>query len=184
MGAGSDTSLAGDAGNDTINGGTGDDSITGGAGADSLTGGTGADTFVFAALASGLTASTLDTITDYVSGTDIIDFGVTAIVIDAAAAAAVAGTAKISATGIATFHADDDTLAEKLAAIVSAIADSSATVAGESAVFVHDGQAYLYINGDTDTTADTQDTLIKLTGITSLTDGLTISVGGDITAIA
>ncbi|MFN5701174.1 MAG: bluetail domain-containing putative surface protein [Betaproteobacteria bacterium] len=56
------------------------------------------------------------------------------------------------------------------------------TVAGECAVFTFDGKTYLFINGDTDTTADAEDVLIELTGVTTAT-GITIT-GGDITAIA
>ena len=75
---GNDT-LNGGAGNDTIDGAMGNDSITGGAGADtiigglgndSLTGGAGADSFVFNTALSELT--NLDTILDFVSGTDKI----------------------------------------------------------------------------------------------------------------
>jgi len=52
---------------DTLVGGAGADVITGGAGRDQLTGGAGADQFRFDLAAS---ASNLDTITDFVSGTD------------------------------------------------------------------------------------------------------------------
>lgn len=58
---------------DTINGGAGADSITGGSGADSLTGGLGADVFVYTAVAHS-TGSTADTITDFTSGTDTLQF--------------------------------------------------------------------------------------------------------------
>ncbi len=56
------------AGNDTVNGGAGNDTITGSLGNDSLTGGTGSDTFRF----NGTTGS--DTITDFTSGTDKLQF--------------------------------------------------------------------------------------------------------------
>ena len=59
---------------DTLNGGAGNDTLTGGVGADSLTGGAGADTFVFGANTSttaySSNAANIDTITDFVSGTD------------------------------------------------------------------------------------------------------------------
>lgn len=58
---------------DTINGGAGADSITGGSGADSLTGGLGADVFVYGAVAES-TGSNADTITDFTSGTDTLQF--------------------------------------------------------------------------------------------------------------
>lgn len=70
-GAGDDVIIGGD-GADSIDAGAGDDNITGGSGADELTGGAGADTFVYGAVgeSSGLN---IDTITDFVSGEDIID---------------------------------------------------------------------------------------------------------------
>lgn len=59
--------ITGTAAADTLVGGSGADVITGGAGRDQLTGGAGADQFRFDLAAS---ASNLDTITDFVSGTD------------------------------------------------------------------------------------------------------------------
>lgn len=76
--AGNDT-LSGGAGNDTLNGGTNNDSLDGGASndtlngaaaSDTLTGGAGTDYFVLANAAS---ATNIDTITDFVSGTDVIE---------------------------------------------------------------------------------------------------------------
>jgi len=55
--------------NDTLVGGSGDDVITGNAGDDNLTGGAGADIFGFNVLGWGH-----DTITDFVSGKDKLDF--------------------------------------------------------------------------------------------------------------
>jgi S-layer protein len=52
---------------DTISGGAGADLITGGTGNDILTGGAGADDFIFVA------SNGIDTITDFVSGTDDLD---------------------------------------------------------------------------------------------------------------
>ena len=60
--------IRGGAGRDTLTGSTGDDVITGGEGADTLTGGAGADTFVYLSLRDGV-----DTVTDFVPGTDRID---------------------------------------------------------------------------------------------------------------
>ena len=59
--------LYGFAGNDVLNGGAGNDVLDGGQGDDTLTGGGGADTFVFHA------GDGNDTITDFTSGTDVID---------------------------------------------------------------------------------------------------------------
>lgn len=64
-GAGAD-SLDGGLGADSILGGIGNDTITGGVGNDTLTGGDGVDIFVFQATAT----NGVDTITDFVTGTD------------------------------------------------------------------------------------------------------------------
>jgi Ca2+-binding RTX toxin-like protein len=72
-GAGNDA-LSGGSGADTLIGGSGNDTLTGGVGVDVLTGGAGADTFVFGANTSAIAyssnAANIDTITDFVSGTD------------------------------------------------------------------------------------------------------------------
>jgi len=60
-----DDSLDGSGGTDSISGGAGADVITGGAGADTLTGGTGRDAFVIGASDSGVTATTIDKISDF-----------------------------------------------------------------------------------------------------------------------
>ena len=82
-GAGNDTITAnggnevvfGGAGNDTITTGAGNDRITGGAGADIMTGGAGADVFIFTELGDlGIGAGFRDIITDFLSGTDRLDF--------------------------------------------------------------------------------------------------------------
>lgn len=67
-------SIVASAYNDVLKGGGGDDTLNGAGGADTLTGGAGADTFVFSTFSdSSDTAS--DTITDFDSGTDVIDVG-------------------------------------------------------------------------------------------------------------
>jgi Ca2+-binding RTX toxin-like protein len=67
-GAGAD-SISGGNGNDTLSGGAGNDTLVGGAGKDVLTGGDGADRFVFN---TSLGTSNVDTIKDFVTGTDKI----------------------------------------------------------------------------------------------------------------
>jgi len=62
--------ITGDSGADEIDGAAGADTITGGGGNDILTGGTGADTFDFNSVATGGS----DTIVDFVSATDFLDF--------------------------------------------------------------------------------------------------------------
>jgi serralysin len=61
--------LDGGGSNDTLSGGAGADRLLGGAGLDSLTGGADADTFVFTSVFDGR-----DTITDFVSGIDRLEF--------------------------------------------------------------------------------------------------------------
>jgi Ca2+-binding RTX toxin-like protein len=67
-GSGAD-SISGGKGNDTLSGGAGNDTLVGGAGNDVLTGGDGADRFVFD---TSLGTSNVDTIRDFLTGTDKI----------------------------------------------------------------------------------------------------------------
>ena len=69
--------LLGLAGNDIIDGGNGNDIIRGGSGNDNLTGGAGADTFWFDTATSATTNR--DTITDYLTGTDKLQFSVSVL---------------------------------------------------------------------------------------------------------
>ena len=64
--------LRGSANNDIITGGSGNDTLTGGLGNDLLTGGAGSDKFVFSATPNANTNH--DTVTDFVHGTDILQF--------------------------------------------------------------------------------------------------------------
>jgi serralysin len=85
-------SLDGAGGNDTISAGNGNDSIQGGAGTDSLTGGAGLDKFYFgsgAALTSAIgTQLGIDTVTDFVVGTDKLYFSSTTFGLAAGSVAA------------------------------------------------------------------------------------------------
>jgi Ca2+-binding RTX toxin-like protein len=67
--AGSNDTLTGTAGKDVIIGFDGNDTITGGGGGDTLIGGAGADHFRYTAQTQGV-----DTIVDFTSGTDVLDF--------------------------------------------------------------------------------------------------------------
>jgi Ca2+-binding RTX toxin-like protein len=58
----------GTSGNDTISGTSGNDTIFGGAGNDTMSGGAGNDTFVFRANLG------QDTVTDFVAGSDVLEF--------------------------------------------------------------------------------------------------------------
>ena len=71
-GSGLADKLTGGTGNDTLTAGAGNDTLVGGLGKDSLTGGAGTDYFVFNTAPN--TTTNLDTITDFVSGTDKLQF--------------------------------------------------------------------------------------------------------------
>ena len=66
-----DNSLKGMAGNDNLSGGDGNDLLVGGLDSDTLTGGAGIDTFWFDKTFG---ISNIDTITDFTSGSDILQF--------------------------------------------------------------------------------------------------------------
>lgn len=70
-----DDSLGGGSGHDQIDGGSGNDTIRGGKGTDTLTGGDGSDIFIFATEPDGTV--NVDTITDFVVGTDTIALSAT-----------------------------------------------------------------------------------------------------------
>jgi Ca2+-binding RTX toxin-like protein len=158
--------LTGTAGADTIVGGNAADTIDGGADADVLTGGAGSDIFSFTSAATGLpSSSNFDTITDFGSNSDIIRFSSPLSV--TAGGTIAAGTASISASGIATFNIADNTLSERLIAVASAIDQTtSASVAGETAVFQFGSDAYVFISDATNGLSAT-DVLIKLTGVST-----------------
>ena len=65
--------LRGSIGADTLVGDDGADTLEGRGGADILTGGNRQDTFVFTSGDTGITEATADTITDFVSGNDLLD---------------------------------------------------------------------------------------------------------------
>jgi S-layer protein len=118
----------------------------------------------------------------YVSGADVIDVVAGNIVITGgdAVTAAAAGNANISAAGLATFHANDTTLAQKLTAVAADL-DAVAAVR-EAAVFVHNGQGYMFIS-DGVAGLTSSDAVIVLTGVTTIATGMTLT-GGNVTAIA
>jgi Ca2+-binding RTX toxin-like protein len=179
--AGNDA-LVGGAGNDSIVAGDGTDNLTGGTGTDTMTGNSGADTFIFAAGASGTPSDTVfDTITDYTTNLDVIDFGATAIVQFATATTAASGTAGVTSAGIVSFNSADSTLALRVTAVANAIAGAAA---GNALIFGFGSDSYIYITDGT-AGAGANDVLIKLTGVanSTSTDTLTI-VGGDITGLA
>jgi Ca2+-binding RTX toxin-like protein len=166
---------------DEINGGTGADTITGGAGADNLSGGAGADTFTYLSTGSGTpSASFYDSIADYTTAVDIIaQTGVTLSLVNEGGVGA-AGTAAISATGLVTFNAADDTLAEQIVAVESGMTTATAA-AGESGVWSDGTNSYIFIS-DGVAGVGANDVLIQLVGVNVVT-GLTVAAG-DITGAA
>jgi len=129
---------------------------------------------------SGTTVSGFDTITDYTaSDSDLIRVATTLTATTAkagaATAAAVAATSvSIDSNGLVTFATADDTLAEMVTALA---ADDTNLADGEVALFVLGSDAYVYFANDT--SDDTTDALIKITGGSDL-DTLAYS-SGDIT---
>ncbi|MEA3064249.1 MAG: hypothetical protein QOJ27_684 [Sphingomonadales bacterium] len=71
-GLGGNDTIRGNVGNDVLDGGADDDLVIGGSGADTLTGGSGNDNFRIGYFESG-TGSGADRITDFASGSDIVD---------------------------------------------------------------------------------------------------------------
>lgn len=140
-GGGADT-IVGTAGSDTIAGGGGNDIITGGAGADTLTGGAGADTFVYLTAADS-TVAAMDVITDFVSGTDVIN-------LDALFAGGPAAPAAVTAA-------------------VAALNGTAAEFGGNEIAFFDDGTdttVYVDVNGDGAFNAG--DSVIQLAGVTGV----------------
>lgn len=172
-------SLTGTAAADTLVGADSSDSINGGAAVDTMTGGLGNDVFeVAAADFAGTTAAAkvaeADVILDWNTGGTADSIGWDAVLtVEASVAAASAGTANVSAGGLATFDAADDTLAEKVTATAAAIELQTATTDGETAFFEHGGDTYVFIS-DGVAGVSAGDGLIKLTGVTGLT---TLTVG-------
>jgi Ca2+-binding RTX toxin-like protein len=145
-GAGDDTltdaagasSATGGAGADTISMGADNDTILGGAGADVITTGTGTDEVEYSA-----TGDFGDTITDFVVGTDNIDFNVTLKQIDGAAnvvfQSAAAGTAFGSTTSV--FELTGVTTADGTAAqLVTALGNTAVNtplIAGDAFLIIN-----------------------------------------------
>jgi len=76
IGNASANTLLGLLGNDSLNGGAGNDTMNGGEGFDTMTGGAGADRFVFGSNIAEIGNNPLfrETITDFLTGTDKLDF--------------------------------------------------------------------------------------------------------------
>lgn len=144
---------------DVIKGGSGNDTIDGGKGADTLTGGAGVDTFKFdgaaAANSSGATFGQADVITDFVAGTDKLQFAGVADVVSGEQA-----TVQSSVTALVAGSTD--------AQIATAMATANTTNLGVSfAVF--GGNTYaLYETAGASTGVAADDVFVKLAGVTTL----------------
>jgi Ca2+-binding RTX toxin-like protein len=160
VGSASDNVLSGAAGADYISGGDGADTITGGAGNDTLVGGLGADTFVFADTAAN---NGSDTITGFVSGTDILDVdafmnGVTKAFFAAATTATdITSAANVIAIGGAP------TIADAATAIAA-----DATVTATIGLIIIDNGTDSFVYYSTDLGANGTETLVAtLTGVSA-----------------
>jgi len=147
-GSGADT-INGGAGADTINGGDGADIITGGTGSDIITGGSGADVFEIDTWAeSGGTS--IDTITDFTTGSDVIKVVITAAQLE---------TALADAAG--SFNAVDLGDVSSLAEVETIL---TPTVVGQAVYVTATNQLVIDANGDSNINAS--DFRINLTGTT------------------
>jgi hypothetical protein len=158
---------------DVITGGGRADTITAGAGADVMTGGAGADIFVFGAGVASITGGSPssvnnDTITDFARASDIIRFGANLTIEQSATASS--GTAAINSKGVASFNSADSTLALKIAAVQAGIVAGTESQ-GDFAIFEDGGNTYVFIE-DNGGGLNASDVLIKLTGLTGITEGV------------
>ena len=152
-GAGNDTLRSGDgddtivggAGDDTIRSGDGDDSITGGAGSDRMVGGDGIDTYVYTAAADS-TGANIDTITNFDSDEDVLDFN--------------------AITGGTGSYVDS---ASSVSAALALLTGTYLVMGFAEAVF-STSNSTLYVDLDGDGSITSADLEIVMTGVTALTD--------------
>lgn len=150
--------ITGSAQGDSITGGTAADTITGGDGTDTVTGGAGADTFAFAtgdnAGADG--AAVADVITDFVAGTDKLQFTGVNDVVSGQQAAVQAAVTALASTATA-------------AQIATAMANANTTDLGVSfATFGGNTYVYFETTGATATHVEADNIFIQLTGVTTV----------------
>jgi len=154
--------IVGGAGADRIDAGNGTNTITGGTGADIMTGGTGVDTYAFGAAAAAASsggadgAAIADVITNFVVGTDKLQFTGAVDIVSAQQAAV-----QTAVTALAAGSTD--------AQVATAMALANTTALGVSFA-VYNGNTYVYFER-TAASADfvaADDVFIKLTGVTTL----------------
>ena len=174
-------SITSGSGNDSIDGGAGNDTINAGSGIDTVTGGAGNDSFKMVTGANGSAPSTnvFDTITDFGSLTDVINFTPAVTINATSVTVPVSGTAAISTLGLATFQTDDDTLAERIVATEKAI-QSGTQVSGESALFTFGTDSYVFVS-DTVAGVGANDVLVKLQGVAG--GAIIKDASGDISSV-
>jgi S-layer protein len=183
----------GKAGNDTIIGGAAIDSITGGAGGDTLTGNGGADVFRFDVRANitGAAGVNVDTITDFATTSDAINFGTTG----SGSGATLLGLTLVPGTTTAGSFATaitDTTSVATIADVYTAIAAntafstagnfaaSAATASGVVAKIINFANGasagqYLVVNDSTAAFQAANDVVIKVVGTVVAAD-LTFTV--------
>lgn len=150
--------LTGSDAGDIIKGGGKDDTLTGGKGSDVMTGGAGADKFSFgsaaAAATSGAVLGNFDKITDFVAGTDKLQFSTVDVVSGQQTAVQSAVTALAAGSTAAQ--------------IATAMATANTTNLGVSFA-VYEGNTYVYYETTgVGTGVPADDVFIQLTGVTTL----------------
>lgn len=178
-GSGADT-ITGSGQADVIDAGAGNDTINATAGADAITLGAGNDIVVYtltAAVDLGNLSNiaTLDTISDFVTGSDKLHFDDAAVTALAKASSAQLTAIQNAVDGLAA----GSTLTQAVAAAATALnVDNSAVTAGSIYSFTFGGNTFVAVDSTiangTDSATDTL--LVQLTGITSvdLTNDITI----------
>jgi len=171
-GAGTDT-LTGVGALDVISGGAAADTITGGALADTLTGGAGADVFRYDTIATtaGAAGVNVDRITDFVAGTDKINFAqgalaLTGVTTDGTGDAVATMAAVVANTTSVATIADVYTALAAYTGLTASAAGGTATVA-QVYTFANGAAAgtYLVVNDATAGFQAATDVVINLTGL-------------------
>ena len=144
---------------DTIKGGAGDDHLAGGKGADMLYGGAGANTFKVA-------TEGVDSVAKVIAAADsIMDWAAGAgNKIDGAANVAgekAYGEFSVNDKGVVTFGNSSLTLDQMVNMLNDGLADTAGSV-----LFTHGSDSYVFSNDD----ATTSDILVKIAGVTNITD--------------
>lgn len=176
----------GGAGDDVIVGSTGTETITGGAGLDKLTGGAAADTFVLDQIAG---SASLDTITDFVTGTDKINVNGSLDTGDVTLASSAFTT--FSGSGTATDNAIVNlTATAALADAAAVVAKFEASDSDNAKMVLADGKQVILVVQDDDADSGT-DYAAQIWNVDNTGDTITATqialveiASGDSTAIA